>query len=83
MRLRDVAYLVMVLAVVAGVTALSFINKPPELPLDIPHTTLSRDVRTQCLGCHRPEKMLALEQSNRHPGKWREARVDCLRCHHR
>jgi hypothetical protein len=68
------AFLGTVLAVVIGVTWLSFVNKPPAMPLDVAHTAVSRDVRAQCLNCHLPEKMAALEQAQRHSGKWRDAR---------
>jgi nitrate reductase cytochrome c-type subunit len=81
MKLRDFSFIGMVVLVVSGLQTLSLVNKPPAMPKDIHHVTVSRDARAQCLRCHRAEAMLALEQRNRHPEKWRDARSDCLLCH--
>ncbi|MCI0664604.1 MAG: hypothetical protein L0220_26385, partial [Acidobacteria bacterium] len=34
-----------------------------------------------CLKCHLPETLAALELQHKHPGKWRDERVECLLCH--
>jgi nitrate reductase cytochrome c-type subunit len=78
MKLRDLAFVGMVVLVISGLQTLSFVNKPPAMPKDIHHTTASRDSSAQCLRCHQRE---ALERMNRHPAKWRDARSDCLLCH--
>jgi hypothetical protein len=81
MKLRDLSFIGMVVLVIGGLQTLSFVNKPPAMPKDIHHTTVRRAARAQCLQCHQAEAMLALEQANRHPAKWRDARSDCLLCH--
>lgn len=81
MKFRDLSFIVMVVVIASGLQALSLVNKPPAMPEDLHHATVSRDVSAQCLRCHRAETMLALEQTNRHPAKWRDARSDCLLCH--
>ncbi|MBK7599080.1 MAG: hypothetical protein IPJ07_11425 [Acidobacteria bacterium] len=37
--------------------------------------------REDCLKCHLPETMAELERQHKHPGKWKDARVNCLLCH--
>jgi len=81
MKFRDLSFIGMVVVVVGGLQTLSFVNKPPAMPEDLHHTTVSRDVRAQCLQCHQAQTLLALERANRHPAKWRDARSDCLLCH--
>jgi nitrate reductase cytochrome c-type subunit len=81
MKLRHFSFIGMVVLVIGGLQTLSFVNKPPAMPKDIHHDTVSRDARAQCLRCHQAEALMALEQANRHPAKWRAARSDCLLCH--
>jgi nitrate/TMAO reductase-like tetraheme cytochrome c subunit len=81
MKLRDLSFIGMVVLVIAGLQTLSFVNKPPVMPKDVHHAMAGRNAREQCLLCHRPEALLALERANRHPQKWRDARSDCLLCH--
>jgi hypothetical protein len=81
MKFRDLSFIGIVLLVAGGLQTLSFVNKPPAMPTDIHHTTVSRDVRAQCLRCHRAKTLLSLERASRHPAKWRDARSDCLLCH--
>jgi nitrate reductase cytochrome c-type subunit len=80
-KLRHFSFIGMAVLVIGGLQTLSFVNKPPAMPKDIHHDTVSRDTRAQCLRCHQAEALLALEQANRHPAKWRDARSDCLLCH--
>lgn len=81
MKFRDLSFIGIVVVVVGGLQTLSFVNKPPTMPEDLHHTTVSRDVRAQCLRCHQAQTLLALEQANKHPVKWRDTRSDCLLCH--
>jgi nitrate reductase cytochrome c-type subunit len=81
MKLRDFSFIGMVVLVIGGLQTLSFVNRPPAMPKNIHHATVSRDARVQCLRCHQAESLLVLEQANRHPAKWRDVRSDCLLCH--
>jgi nitrate reductase cytochrome c-type subunit len=81
MKLRHFCFVGMVVLVIGSLQTLSFVNKPPAMPKDIHHATVSHDARAQCLRCHQVEALPALEQANRHPAKWRDARSDCLLCH--
>jgi nitrate reductase cytochrome c-type subunit len=81
MKLRHFSFIGMVVLVIGGLQTLSFVNKPPAMPMDIHHATASRDARVACLRCHHAESLVALEQAKRHPAKWRDTRSDCLLCH--
>lgn len=49
------------------------------MPLNAAHQ--ASNTREQCLTCHTADKMTALMDARKHPGKWRDARVSCLQCH--
>lgn len=77
---RDFLFIAIVIVVLGGLYFLSTRNRIPLMPASIPEHQTTR-LRTDCLKCHLPEKMDALEAQRRHPLKWRDARVSCLECH--
>jgi hypothetical protein len=80
MKSRDMIFIVIVLAVVGGLYFLSTKNKAKPMSATTPeHLTVK--AREDCLKCHLPETLAALEQVHKHPGKWRDERVSCLLCH--
>jgi hypothetical protein len=80
MKSRDMIFIVIVLAVVGGLYFLSTKNKAKPMSATTPeHLTVK--ARADCLKCHRPEMLAALEQQHKHPNKWRDERVSCLLCH--
>jgi hypothetical protein len=80
MKSRDMIFIVIVLAVVGGLFFLSTKNKAKPMSATTPeHLTVK--AREDCLKCHLPETLAALEQQHKHPGKWRDERVSCLLCH--
>jgi hypothetical protein len=80
MKSRDMIFIVIVLAVVGGLYFLSTKNKAKPMSATTPeHLTVK--AREDCLKCHLPETLAALEQQHKHPGKWRDERVSCLLCH--
>jgi hypothetical protein len=80
MKSRDMIFVVIVLAVVGGLYFLSTKNKAMPMSATTPeHLTVK--AREDCLKCHLPETLAALEQQHKHPGKWRDERVSCLLCH--
>jgi nitrate reductase cytochrome c-type subunit len=80
LKSRDFLFIAIVIVVVGGLYFLSTRGRIPPLPASVPEhqTATSRD---ECLKCHRPETMDALETQRKHPLKWRDARVSCLECH--
>jgi hypothetical protein len=80
MKSRDMIFIVIVLAVVGGLYFLSTRNKAKPMSATTPEHLIVK-AREDCLRCHLPEKLAALEQEHKHPGKWRDERVSCLLCH--
>jgi hypothetical protein len=80
MKSRDLLFLLLIVAVVGGLTYLSTRNRAKAMPSE-PAVHLTVTDRAQCLSCHTPERLGALELQHKHPGKWRDARVSCLLCH--
>ena len=80
MRSRDLAFIAIVLAVVGGLYFLSTRGRARPVSANPPEH-LKAKTRDECLACHLPAKMEALELAHRHPGKWKDARVSCFRCH--
>ncbi|MFN7927882.1 MAG: hypothetical protein U0Y68_08030 [Blastocatellia bacterium] len=77
---RDVLFVGIVVVVVGGLYFLSTRQRIPVLAAQpVEHQTAK--AREDCLKCHVPEKMGALESIRKHPLKWRDARVSCLQCH--
>ena len=76
---RDLFFLIIVLAVVGLLYYLSTKTKIKAMPANAEHAvTLTRQ---ECLKCHTPEKLGALELQHKHPGKWKDERVACTLCH--
>jgi hypothetical protein len=80
MKSRDLLFLLLIIAVVGGLTYLSTRNRAKAMPSE-PAAHLTVTDRTQCLTCHKPERLAELELQHKHPGKWRDERVSCLLCH--
>ena len=80
MRSRDLVFIAIVLAVVGGLYFLSTKGRAQPVSSNPPEH-LTAKTRDECLVCHTPPKMEALELAHRHPGKWKDARVSCFRCH--
>ncbi len=80
MKSRDWVFIIIVVAVVGGLYLLSQMSgRAPKLSAIAQHQgTLTRD---QCLTCHTPDKMSALEVARKHPLKWHDARISCMQCH--
>ena len=77
---RDALFVGIVVVVVAGLYFLSTRGRVPVmLPQPPEHQTAK--VREDCLKCHVPDKMNALEAERKHPLKWRDAKINCLQCH--
>ena len=79
MKARDLLFVAIVIVVVGGLYLLSRGGKVRPLPADAVH--LNAKTRSDCLVCHQPQKLAALEQAHKHPGKWRDEKVNCLQCH--
>ena len=77
---RDFLFIAIVIVVVGGLYLLSTRGRIPTPSTRIPEhqTAKSRD---DCMKCHTPEKMDALEGQRKHPLKWRDARINCTECH--
>jgi nitrate reductase cytochrome c-type subunit len=80
LKSRDFLFIAIVIVVVGGLYFLSTRGRIPPLPASVPEHQTARS-RDECLKCHRPETMDALETQRKHPLKWRDARVSCLECH--
>jgi hypothetical protein len=80
MKRRDLLFVLIVLVVVGGLYFLSTRGRAQPVP-STPVEHLSSKTREDCLRCHVPEKMSALEVAGRHPGKWKDRRVSCFQCH--
>jgi hypothetical protein len=79
MKARDLLFIAIVLVAVGGLYFLSTRGRVRPLPGDPTHAAAR--TRADCLGCHLPKTLAALEQAHKHPGKWRDERVSCLLCH--
>ncbi|MGH9768053.1 MAG: hypothetical protein ACREAB_11515 [Blastocatellia bacterium] len=77
---RDLFFVAIVIFVVGGLWWLSTRNKAKSMRPNTPEHLTARS-RDECLKCHLPEKLGELELQHKHPGKWRDARVECTRCH--
>ena len=77
---RDFLFIAIVIVVLGGLYFLSTRSRIPLMPASIPEHQTTK-LRADCLKCHLPEKMDALEAERKHPLKWRDARVSCLECH--
>jgi hypothetical protein len=79
-RLRNAA------GMVCGPQLLARVNRPPEMPRDIPHSVVSLSARAQCLSCHDrigPQGEVAIaDRPHENPKQWRLGKLDCLLCHH-
>ena len=79
MKSRDWIFIIIVVGVVGGLYLLSQAGRVPKLPANVAHQgALTRD---QCLSCHTPDKMSALEVARKHPLKWNNASTSCTQCH--
>jgi hypothetical protein len=80
MKSRDWVFIIIVVGVVGGLYLLSRSSgRAPKMPDNAAHAgVLTRD---QCLTCHTPDKMSALEVARKHPLKWHDARISCMQCH--
>src|SRR5262245_30006214 len=79
LKSRDLIFIAIVIFVVGGLWWLSTRNKAKAMPPSAPHFTAKS--REECLQCHLPAKLAELELQHKHPGKWRDERVECTRCH--
>ena len=79
MKARDLLFAAIVIVVVGGLFLLSRGGKVKPLPANPVH--LNAKTRNDCLVCHQPERLGALEQAHKHPGKWRDEKINCLQCH--
>jgi hypothetical protein len=80
MKSRDLIFIVIVIAVVGALYFLSTKNKAKPMSATTPEHFTAK-ARADCLKCHLPDTLAALEQQHKHPGKWRDERVSCLMCH--
>ena len=79
LKSRDLIFIAIVIFVVGGLWWLSTRNKAKVMPPSAPHLTAKS--REECLQCHLPAKLAEWELQHKHPGKWRDERVECTRCH--
>ncbi|MCG3160849.1 MAG: hypothetical protein JMDDDDMK_01924 [Acidobacteria bacterium] len=79
LKSRDLIFIAIVVFVVGGLWYLSTRNKAMPMPPTPPHLTAK--TREECLQCHLPAKLAELELQHKHPGKWRDERVNCTLCH--
>ncbi|HKQ93567.1 MAG TPA: hypothetical protein VJZ77_23105 [Blastocatellia bacterium] len=80
MKSRDMIFIAIVAIVVGGLWWLSTMDKAKAMS-PAPPEHLTAKLRDECLKCHLPEKLAEMERQNKHPGKWRDAHVECTRCH--
>jgi hypothetical protein len=80
MKARDLYFLAIVIFVVGGLYYLSTKGKGHPVPASPPEHLVAK-TREECMVCHTSDRLAALEQAHRHPGKWKDARVSCLQCH--
>ena len=80
MKSRDLFFIAIVVLVVGGLWWLSTRNKAKAMR-PAPPEHLTAKLRDECLKCHLPEQLAEMERQNKHPGKWRDAHVECTRCH--
>src|SRR5262245_26173049 len=77
---RDLIFIAIVVFVVGGLWWLSTRNKAKAMR-PTPPEHLTAKLRDECLKCHLPETLNEMELRHKHPGKWRDAHVECTRCH--
>jgi hypothetical protein len=77
---RDLIFIAIVVFVVGSLWWLSTRNKAKAMR-PTPPEHLTAKLRDECLKCHLPETLNEMELRHKHPGKWRDARVECTRCH--
>jgi FtsZ-interacting cell division protein ZipA len=77
---RDLIFIAIVVLVVGGLLWLSTRNKAKAMR-PTPPEHLTAKLRDECLKCHLPETLAEMELQHKHPNKWRDARVECTRCH--
>jgi FtsZ-interacting cell division protein ZipA len=77
---RDLIFIAIVVLVVGGLWWLSTRNKAKAMR-PTPPEHLTAKLRDECLKCHLPETLNEMELQHKHPGKWRDASVECTRCH--
>jgi len=80
MKARDLLFIAIVLVAVGGLYYLSTRGRVRPMPPQ-PPAHLSAKTRGECLACHTPQTMASLEQAHKHPGKWKDEKVSCLKCH--
>jgi len=80
MKSRDLIFIAIVVLVVGGLWWLSTRNKAKAMS-PAPPEHLTAKLRDECLKCHLPEKLAEMELQHKHPGKWRDPKVECTRCH--
>ncbi len=80
LKSRDLIFVAIIVLVVGGLWWLSTRNKAKAMRSTTPEH-LTAKFRGQCLECHTTEKMAEMELQHKHPGKWRDGRVECTRCH--
>jgi|SRR5262245_20026031 len=80
MKFRDLIFIAIVILVVGGLWWLSTRNKAKAM-LPAPPEHLTAKLRDDCLKCHIPETLAEMELQHKHPNKWRDERVECIRCH--
>lgn len=80
MKARDLVFIFIVVTVIGGLYYLSTKNKAVPMSSRVSEHTTAK-TRNDCLKCHLPETMSTLERQHKHPGKWKDVKVDCTRCH--
>jgi len=80
LKSRDLFFIAIVIVVVGGLWWLSTRNKAKAMR-PTPPEHLTAKLRGECLKCHLPETLAEWELQHKHPGKWRDERVECTRCH--
>ena len=79
-KARDLVFVAIVVVAVGGLWLLSRkSSRIPAMPVNEAHREAK--TREQCLACHTPPQMTALMDAHKHPGKWRDQRVNCTQCH--
>ena len=80
MKSRDLIFIAIVVLVVGGLWWLSTRNKAKAMS-PAPPEHLTAKLRDECLKCHTPKNWRRWNFRHKHPGKWRDAHVECTRCH--
>jgi hypothetical protein len=79
MKARHALFIAITVVAFGGTYLLSFVGEARDLPADAIHA--AHRSRAQCLGCHLPQRLTALEEAGKHPWHWRNDRLDCVACH--